>query len=211
MAATIVLSIGCCGPGLRAATPRSGEARTPAEQASAAATVTTICVLPDGRMGMGAGSAVLVSDRVALTAAHVIDCPAESQRTVVLEFPGNARKVEVTVVDFEGDIARLTLAEPIAGPDAQVGPMPEIDDRICLVTAVPTRERRCGDVQSYSTPPGNVRHGAITSPGNSGSGVYDARGRLVGIVTHFVTCSNGQFCGGAFTSLEGRPWSWVQR
>jgi hypothetical protein len=35
-------------------------------------------------------------------------------------------------------------------------------------------------------------------PGNSGSGVYDDEGRLVGIVTHKTPA------GGLFTSLAGR-------
>lgn len=202
----VLLAPGCCGTGLRPAMPSSGEARTPVEQDIAAVIVVGACLTPEGRVTSSFGSGVLISDHAALTAAHVVTCPAEAATGVIVKFPGSEQHARVLVLDLEGDVARLDLEKPVAVAPARIGPRPELDDRVCVVASVPERGRRCGSVELLREPPGDVKHNAITMPGNSGSGVYDASGRLVGIVTHYAKLPNGQFYGGAFTSLEGRPW-----
>lgn len=201
----LIMVSGCCRT-VRPAVPRGGDARTPAEQDAAAAEVHAVCVTPDSKIRINLGSAVLISETTALTAAHVIQC--DGVPAVVLKFSGGERKASVTLVDVRGDIARLTLTEPLTSPGpARFGPTPPVDARVCLATAIPSRGRSCGEIGSYDDPPGDANHDAITEPGNSGSGVYDASGRLVGIVTHFRKCSNGQYCGGAYTTLAGRVWA----
>lgn len=157
-------------------------------------------------MEMGMGSGVLVADRLVLTAAHVVACEGTVSIQVTVMATGQELTATAETIDTNSDIARLTLSEPVAATPMTYGPRPELDDRVCLVSAVPEYTRRCGNVQSFREGKGDVWHDAITQPGNSGGGVYDSRGRLVGIVTHYYTCRNGQFCGGAFSSFNGRSW-----
>ena len=84
-----------------------------------------------------------------------------------------------------------------------VGERPAIGAEVCLVPVVPARGPQCGKVDSFDSIPGDVFHQATTKPGNSGSGVYDADGRLVGIVTHY---RRPPAQGGAFSSLADRRW-----
>lgn len=198
----VVLAPGCCA-GLRAV---QEDSRTPDGQAMTAVEVVSACPVQDGRLVVSFGSGVIVSPRVALTAAHVVRCNGDTHAAIVVRYPGGEVKARAVLLDLDGDVARLELAGPLRVEPARIGPPPDIDDRVCLVASVPARGRRCGVVERYAAPPGNVRHDALTLPGNSGSGVYDEAGRLVGIVTHYSRCPNGQFCGGAFTSLEGRAW-----
>jgi hypothetical protein len=83
------------------------------------------------------------------------------------------------------------------------GPTPEYGARVCSTTAYPQFLRMCGDVQMPADPPGDLSHTIVTEGGNSGSGVYDAKGRLIGIITHRWSCQNGQLCGGKLATLEG--------
>lgn len=199
---------GCCTSESPPVAPVAGDGRSPAAQARAAAEVHHACVSEDGRVSLGFGSGVLVDETLVLTAGHVVKCDAK-ESAIIVKFPEPVgdRAARVSVVDHDGDIAVLTLEEAVKLAPAKVGRRPRVDQRICLVTGIPSRERRCGDVQRWEEPPGDTRHDAVTEPGNSGSGVYDGAGRLVGIVTHYVTCRNGQICGGLFTALEGRPWA----
>jgi S1-C subfamily serine protease len=205
LAAGVVLALlaGCCDNRSSIAYPVGGDGRPPAAQFNTAAEITSACIAPDKTLSVGRGSGVLLSESTVLTAHHVVECKGTG--TVMIEFPtGTATIGEVKVVDLEGDVALLAMLEPMKFAPARIGPKPAVDERICIVAAVPDRSRRCGEVKLWADRPGDVKHDAITEPGNSGSGVYDSRGRLVGIVTHFVRCRNGQYCGGYFTSLDGR-------
>ncbi len=150
------------------------------------------------------GSAVQISATQYLTAFHVVD-DAECDYFIT-DDEGNKSQVRVENVWAQYDVARLQI--PGDSPmhynhKVRVGKVPAAGKRICVVSAIPSPTRRCGEVQLYKSKlPGNINHSAIVEPGNSGSGVYDDAGRLVGITTHLLRCVNGQICGGKFTSLE---------
>ncbi len=151
------------------------------------------------------GSAVIVSSSQVLTAFHVVDDPACMYS---VEYPDASRvAMRVEAVWQPLDVARLTtltgtFKEP---PILGIGVAPLPGDTVCIVSAIPHYARSCGEVQWYGGPidkAGNLRHDALTQPGNSGAGVYDRRGLLVGILTHYGRCVNGQFCGGRATSIR---------
>ncbi len=149
------------------------------------------------------GSGVVISSTQVLTALHVV---AEAECSYFIELAdGTKRAVFVEMAWAPFDVARLSLYPGSLFPYTrlQTGPVPEPGEDVCIVSAIPQRTRRCGEVQYYQSPtPGDIGHTAITEPGNSGSGVYDGYGRLVGTVTHLLHCVNGQICGGRFASLR---------
>ncbi len=168
--------------------------------------ITANCLTSSGEATGWYGSGVIVNPTTILTAAHVategdVFCVFEAEMQ-----HGKTYAMHVGVLLPEYDLASMHTAEgerfdptfPIV-----FGPVPRLGERICAATAFPRRLTRCGDAQTQTDPPGNLIHTAIVEPGNSGSGVYDDRGRLIGIVTHLWYCSNKQYCGGRVATLEG--------
>ncbi len=175
---------------------------TAARERSMALALTVTCL---GETGFSKvqGSGVAVSSRHALTARHVIDCngatPWQIQAT-----DSRGRSFEMLVDKLradDADAARLVAAGTAEPFDlfARPGPAPSNDDVVCMSTGIPDWVRACGAVARVGKDMFQFWHPADF--GNSGSGVYDARGRLVGIVVQLRRCSNGQHCR---TVAEGR-------
>ena len=128
------------------------------------------------------GSGVLVSDDDVITAAHVTTCVTIPTVHVTLS-NGIRRRMFLVKEDLDSDVALLrTLAnEPFYhGVAPPVSGMYEYlaDGAVsCSASAWPRRERKCGEAVTPSRL-------AFPAPnGNSGSGVYDQGGRLIGIVS----------------------------
>jgi S1-C subfamily serine protease len=208
-ALSVAMLAGCC----EAPPPRYPEqvhlGRSVAQQEAAAGDVTVACVDPSNIQIKG-GSGVLVTDRRVVTASHVVTCHGETG--VYVEFPGGVTVLaRVAVLDLEDDLAVLALTQPVVSYySAVIGPRPDEGDRICFAAGAPKRVRRCGVVTGYrddddSNVKGDVETDAEIRAGNSGSGVYDDAGRLVGIVTYYRAIAGVSF-GGGFTSLESHAW-----
>jgi S1-C subfamily serine protease len=167
--------------------------RSPAQQSLAAVEVTVEC--PDRPRH---GSGVVVDRGHVLTAAHVAPCMGA--RVVVVQ-GGRSFEMRIERIDLRHDIALL------AGSDLDAPPVLRgtwiMSTRVCFEARVPRVMRSCGKVRPnpYPLRLDRVNHEAITWPGNSGSGVYDDAGRLVGIVTDGRPNSTG----GLFTPL-GAGW-----
>jgi hypothetical protein len=101
------------------------------------------------------------------------------------------------------DLASMHPAEgSFPSFDAVYGPPPPLGAEVCEAPAKPARKHRCGEVEP---PRGGFESSTmIVEPGNSGSGVYDAYGHLVGIAVHMTFCGNGQICGSEYAPLLGR-------
>lgn len=128
------------------------------------------------------GTGVILDARYVLTAAHVVECPMIP--IVHAKFPDG--RVTRLVVDVDDamfgagrDIARLevlsaeslgSIAPPALADNDPPGPW-------CAMTR---HGRVCG--ARYLLTQGDGVFAARTSPGDSGSGVYDAYNRLVGLV-----------------------------
>lgn len=183
--------------------------RTVAEAHDASVQITISCV-----NGSGYGSGVIMSSRTVLTANHVANkaanClylaeTADGKKFVMMiskEWPEHDITELYTPFALElvhdGHTQGLLPSTPI-----ELAPVPPPGELACIVSSFPDHLRRCGAVQYYrQEPPGDVEIDVLVEPGNSGSGVYDLKGRLVGITTHLRRCQNGQWCGGRFSSLE---------
>ena len=133
------------------------------------------------------GSGVLVSPTQVVTASHVAHCDHDG--AIVVRRLGTAMilqaVIELDEPDF--DLARVRFVAGAHLDDVRavaVGPRPKPGDVVCFAAGNPVPESVCGSVSDIGHDPrAELGHSATTIPGNSGSGVYDAAGRLVAIVT----------------------------
>lgn len=192
----IVLLATCSGCGRL---PNAERPRSVVQEYDAAVKLTVTCA--SGSQPFGSG--VIVGPEHVVTALHVVACDGIITAT---EVNGTVTLMIVDQVHPLLDVARLQVAGTYRFRDARprIWTVPAIGDEVCVVPGFPSRGRACGDVERGGTPT-NFPHTATTEPGNSGGGVYDSRGRLVGIVTHLRQCVNGQFCGGKATAITSVP------
>lgn len=217
--APVLLAAVCCHPAAAPpAVPAAGQAVAvePLEQMRRAVRIEVDCKI-DGDLVTFKGSGVVVGDDRVLTAYHVVDCV---MRVGTQQHAGHLLAVRVMRGDIErsasvevamlpADVARLKTRGLIGATwwsAQQLGPVPRAGDEVCMSSLYPKVERKCGMFEEQDNDEsGDMAHGAVTRPGNSGSGLYDAHGRLVGIVTHFRAFGTIQF-GGRATALSRFPW-----
>jgi S1-C subfamily serine protease len=203
-----VLLVTCC-----AHAPKMG--RTLAEEHTAAVRITAICDQTNGKV-ISVGSGVIVTEHVVLTAAHVIHPSftlTVGDAKLVIPFTGctfaavtqddTSHALHLSKEWPDQDVARLVTIRPLPYIPVELADAPPAGEDVCIVARAPWRTRRCGELQYFLEAHG-FRHitGVIIQPGNSGSGVYDKRGRLIGITVVLFTCANGQWCEGAFSPLS---------
>lgn len=177
------------------------------------------------------GSGVVVRPDAVLTAAHVVDADCDYY-VQPLDLPtmqeGNIFPVHVAVMgevagvlDASGkkeknpnadDVALLVLdseTAAIPGYAPVLGPRPEPGETVCSAAAVPHRLRRCGTVLEPDSQLSTlIRSKMPMTKGNSGSGVYDRRGHLVGLARSMCTVKT---CGeqasyATLLDLPSRRW-----
>lgn len=175
----------------------------------AAVEISVTCVTPEGMSVGWWGSGVIVSKTRILTAAHVVETEGGVCAYVAEDSSGKTHLMyPITVLSSEEiDLASMEIISPrdeFASERVFFGKKPAVGDRVCTATAWPRREYKCGDVMRSKEPPGDIRVYMTVEPGNSGSGLYDMRGDLVGIVVHtYPNRGNGQYVTGGASSLEG--------
>lgn len=198
---------------LPAASPRD---RLEQEQATILVDTTCAYTAREGDAGLivrgQRGSGVLISRRVAITAAHVITCPhrdgyLEGRPIVdVTGVDGDRHSARIEAVDPTRDLARLRASSEVA----PVGPprfgRVAVGEPICSSTAVPKREHHCGYVRKVhyrARTDGDVDHTALSLAGNSGGAFYDLAGDVVGIVISLQWCTAQRLdsCGGSMSSV----------
>lgn len=185
---------------------------SPAERDAAAVRVEVACQ-PDGTAQelLQRGSGVVVDELHVLTAAHVVKC-LDGQHVAWVGVRAAHRGLRVAVVergDWAHDVVRLRLAQPVSGAPRPARAVAVVGRAMCSAVRTPAAARYCGvtlEVRYRRVSDKLVDiHGGWTSlPGNSGGGLYDLQGRLVGLVTNRDACPDGQhegWCGGLATSL----------
>lgn len=127
-------------------------------------------------------SGVLVDGRHALTAAHILACPFPPVIRMTMA-NGKSYRMAIEWESPAKDLARLVIASadvlPIVPP---IVGEPVVNDTICVAVAMPSRQLNCGVIEAVGdSTKGDIRSSALAERGNSGAGMYNARGELVGI------------------------------
>lgn len=166
-----------------------------------------MCVRADGMIVGWNGSGVIVSRTRVLTAAHVADSRGMFCAFSAKTIDGKERMIQTDVSLPDLDLAAMTIFDdevPFDFSPLAYGAKPLLGDNVCAAVANPWRGHKCGEVQPDASTPGDIKFLIVVEPGNSGSGVYNDAGELVGIVTHRFFCGgSNQTCGGKAASLEG--------
>lgn len=193
--------------------PRQDLHRNPLEQNAASVRIEIACVTGDAFTGSlslsGAyGSGVVISNGTVLTAHHVVRCAGVSIINVI-DADGRKWPANVEHSDSSRDFARLHVPGMLTNKPAHIVP-PKVGDWVCLATAFPVRGSSCGSVltvHEFDTPDNGTvdfEFDAVIVSGNSGSGIYNSAGDLVGLGTNSRGCLIAGECGGLGSSLAGR-------
>jgi S1-C subfamily serine protease len=149
------------------------------------------------------GSGVNLGNGHALTAFHVLaGCSTYVVTNAITD------RVEVGELDTANrfDLARIKLSAPIPGPAVHVAST-KPGDIVCGMVAFPDLMVRCGHVLQVSDERGGIVHTVPVQKGNSGGGLYDTAGNLVGIiVTCNLTAGKCDGSGGGATAVAPHAW-----
>jgi hypothetical protein len=190
----VLFSQPCC-----VALPAPAVPFTAEHQVEVVAAVDEVCVLL-GPGGMATynewvGTAVMVAPDRALTAGHLSTCRVQGLHVTMPD--GSEGPAGVEWLNRNRDLALLTLPEGGLGERFAAAPTigtSYVGEEACARTAEPKREQVCGVVTAVGgAPDGDVTFTAPIQHGNSGSAVYDRRGRLLGIVTSITPSGGGRY------------------
>lgn len=194
----IVNSMACCYAA-------SAKHATVMQEYEASVEITATCIKPDMSMVIWYGTGVAIDSDHVITAGHVANDLGMMCSFQVETWRGETRFMFVKHLDTANDLALLELSlgeKPLVDEHVRFGVKPRIGDIVCAATSHPMHMRKCGEVQPYSDTPGDIHFGVVVEPGNSGSGLYNEDGELVGIVVMLRSGTNGQWISGLATSLE---------
>lgn len=169
--------------------PSAPHLRDRQAQADAAVVVTHICTRPGTELRGLEGSGVLIAPSRVLTAYHVVAC-ASAFDAQVLSVQGRDGIPRRTAIVWRApviDLAVLSVVGLSAPPVTYAAPV--IGETACSENAIPEFTRSCGKVLAVRDMTAgerivNVQHSIPTEHGNSGAGVYNAAGALIGVITH---------------------------
>lgn len=196
VASLFLVSTGCTQP----QSPRSIRS----EYLSAVAIEKTCINTRTGKISGSYGSGVVIAPNMILTAAHVVDPHGMTCLFAGLDSRNRMYALSVGRTDYTADVAQLVSSKPFLYTPISIAEPPSLGAPVCVVTGFPGRYRRCGTMQPSNESTPDLEMDIVVEHGNSGSGMYDSEGHLIGIAVALTNCNNGQICGGAGTSLFNR-------
>lgn len=192
----LVIVVGICStqPCCVATVPQ--EPFSAEHQVQAAAAVDELCVLLGAPTAVNeySGTAVMVAPDRALTAGHLAQCHVQGLYVTMLD--GASGYAGIVWLNRNRDLALLSLDEGGLGETygAPAIGTSYVGEEACARTAEPKRDLVCGVITMVGgAPDGDVTFTAPIRHGNSGAGVYDYHGRLLGIVTSLTPQGGGRY------------------
>lgn len=178
---------------------------------------------PDGSYEpVRSGSGVIHFGDVALTAFHVVSCATPVgayvdggdpvprvliQPTAIQVQDADAHRYRARIMSYApaDDMAWLLLDADTGRQPFHVAE-PPAQGFVCFSTGHPQRERHCGRVEASGGRDTGIHFLTPAVPGNSGSGIYDEAGRLVGLVTRCDSTDCKDVHSGYGSGLVGSDW-----
>ncbi|WP_018412793.1 S1 family peptidase [Methyloversatilis thermotolerans] len=170
---------------LAPATPWAADTTTDILQRIPAAARTVFQLYAQGERGTSSGSAVVVGPGLLATSCHVLNGATQA---VVLQ-TGDALPVALVAADWRRDLC-IMRSDQIDARAAPLIPASQVNKNDPVVSMGFTAGRFAYDLgevtQTYSMAGSRVLRGsAAFAAGASGGGLFDAEGRLVGILTFY--------------------------
>lgn len=149
----------------------------------------------------GHGTGFIVNDKCAVTAAHVVSESGHLLEAIIVTDPvGMAFESKVAAIDYDNDVAIVCSDKALDAPAVTfLGSMPP-PYAIVFTIGFPLNDSKVLTIGQYQ---GNSLITATSAPGNSGGGVFDDNGYVVGLVDNLrvLNFGNGQFA--IFSHLVG--------
>lgn len=143
--------------------------------------VVVTCVTGD----VGGGSGTAIDGNAALTAAHVVDWCPEGGVIIVYDYKGDGRMADVVKVGEKDDVALLRFEGDPLPYVSLAQARPAVGEQICWAGGDANFDangaKKCGFFWFQEE-----REGYLSgkgAPGNSGSGILNSSGELVGVLT----------------------------
>lgn len=162
-----------------AASPATGYTDDIIEQRVRAVRVDFVC----WNRQYSATGVILGSNHV-MTSLHALPVGCPTSAIWITSYAGKHYRGYVSAVSRENDGLLLgVVSKQLKFPRVTHGGRPKAGDTVCFTAAHPKVRRACGVVGTVlSDGPLSVKFGAEAVRGNSGSGVYNEAGELVGLV-----------------------------
>ena len=177
--------------------PQPAVTRQPDSQSASAVRIEMTCDPFEDGGKLSVGSGVMVSEWQVLTALHVVDCQSAIADIHVTTTAGRRyrfspeREWVITSLAQRDGVARIQMASgdslrPRFPPPTVRETLVTFYEPLYIQTAEPTHEEKIAEATGWEY--GGASYGgttftykAPTVPGNSGSGIYDIDGQLVGV------------------------------
>lgn len=145
-------------------------------------------IIVDCPAGQQVGSGVAITPRHVITAKHVVECMfGTSTKIIARTRHGASLEMALDKISIDEDIARLVVVgtgEPFHVYASVSLTKPKTGEKVCAVggdgPAVHSI-RKCADIATVTDTYIVMPIGAV--PGNSGSGLFNGAGEIVGILT----------------------------
>ncbi len=144
------------------------------------------------KLGGQSGSGVIVGPHRILTAAHVPSCEKKGHAAIMFAKLGGSWRFVTLERSYKPnrDIASVYVEQDTGFPPIAFRSSVMTNENVCAAFAFPVAHYDCGAFERYIPPEEGVNSELAIPvvPGNSGSGLFDREGDLVGIIAAQRLC-----------------------